>query len=184
MGELFKTYIVAQAGDEMLLIDKHAAHERYIFEKIKNDANQLDTQMYIEPIMVLLSYDEYDALASNIEQVAKLGFDIEPDVAPTVAVKGVPIIIGDENPSELVSDLAKNFLACKLNPQLELFDELYHSIACKAAIKANDDSSHIELQALVNSIYGRDDIRYCPHGRPVMIKLSKKDIEKQFKRIL
>ncbi len=184
VGELFKTYIVAQAGDEMLLIDKHAAHERYIFEKIKNDANQLDTQMYIEPIMVLLSYDEYDALASNIEQVAKLGFDIEPDVAPTVAVKGVPIIIGDENPSELVSDLAKNFLACKLNPQLELFDELYHSIACKAAIKANDDSSHIELQALVNSIYGRDDIRYCPHGRPVMIKLSKKDIEKQFKRIV
>ncbi|WP_124098624.1 DNA mismatch repair endonuclease MutL [Ruminococcus sp. Marseille-P6503] len=184
VGELFKTYIVAQAGEEMLLVDKHAAHERYIFEKIKNDANQLDTQMYIEPIMVLLSYDEYDALASNIEQTAKLGFDIEPDVAPTVAVKGVPIIIGDENPTELVSDLAKNFLACKLNPQLELFDELYHSIACKAAIKANDESSAAELQALVNSIYGRDDIRYCPHGRPVMIKLSKKDIEKQFKRIV
>ena len=184
IGELFKTYIIAQAGDEMLLVDKHAAHERYIFEKIKNDANQLDTQMYIEPIMVLLSYDEYDALASNIEKIAKLGFDIEPDVAPTIAVKGVPIIIGDENPTELVSDLAKNFLACKLNPQLELFDELYHSISCKAAIKANDESSMVELQALVNSIYGRDDIKYCPHGRPVMIKLSKKDIEKQFKRIV
>lgn len=184
IGELFKTYIVAQAGNEMLLVDKHAAHERFIFEKIKNDANELDTQMYLEPIMVLLSYDEYDALSANIEKTAKLGFDIEPDLAPTVAVKGVPIILGDENPTELICELAKNFLAYKLNPQLQIFDELYHSIACKAAIKANDDSSTVELQALVNSIYGRDDIKYCPHGRPVMIKLSKKDIEKQFKRIV
>ena len=166
------------------LVDKHAAHERYIFEKIKNDANELDIQMYLEPIMVLLSYDEYDALSANIEKTAKLGFDIEPDLAPTVAVKGVPIILGDENPTELICELAKNFLAYKLDPQLQIFDELYHSIACKAAIKANDESSAVELQALVNSIYGRDDIKYCPHGRPVMIKLSKKDIEKQFKRIV
>lgn len=184
IGELFKTYIVAQAGDEMILIDKHAAHERYIFEKIKNDANELDTQMFLEPIMVLLSYDEYDALSANTEKAAELGFDIEPDLAPNIAVKGVPIILGDENPTEIVTELAKNFAASKHNPQIELFDDLYHSIACKAAIKANDESSIIELQALVNNIYYRDDIRYCPHGRPVMIKLSKRDIEKQFKRIV
>lgn len=184
IGELFKTYIVAQAGEDMLLFDKHAAHERYIFEKIKDNANELDSQMFLEPVMVLLSYDEYDALAANISQTEKLGFDIEPDVAPNVAVKGVPIILGDENPTEIVTELARNFLDCKHNPQLELFDELYHSIACKAAIKAHDDSDIIELQALVNNVYDRDDIRYCPHGRPVMIKLSKKDIEKQFKRIV
>lgn len=184
IGELFKTYIVAQAGEDMLLFDKHAAHERYIFEKIKDNVKELDTQMFLEPIMVLLSYDEYDALSANVEETAKLGFDIEPDVAPNVAVKGVPIILGDENPTEIVTELARNFLECKHNPQLELFDELYHSIACKAAIKAHDDSDIIELQALVNNVYGRDDIRYCPHGRPVMIKLSKKDIEKQFKRIV
>lgn len=184
IGELFKTYIVAQAGNEMILIDKHAAHERYIFEKIKDDANELDTQMFLEPIIVLLSYDEFDALSANVDKVLKLGFDIEPDLAPNVAVKGVPIILGDENPTEIVTELARNFLNCKHNPQLEIFDELYHSIACKAAIKANDDSDIIELQALVNKIYDRDDIRYCPHGRPVMIKLSKKDIEKQFKRIV
>lgn len=184
VGELFKTYIVAQAGDDMLLFDKHAAHERYIFEQIKNDAQQLDTQMYLEPIMVLLSYEEYDALNSNLDKISQLGFSIEPDVAPTVAVMGVPMVLGDENPSETVAELADNFIKCRHNPQLEIFDELFHSIACKAAIKANDNSGIIELQALVNKVYDNNDIRYCPHGRPVMIKLSKKDIEKQFKRIL
>lgn len=184
IGELFKTYIVAQAGEDMLLFDKHAAHERYIFEKIKNDANQLDTQMFLEPVMVLLSYEEYDALCVNLEKTAKLGFAIEPDVAPTVAVKGAPMVLADENPTEIVTELAKNFMDYKVNPQLEIFDELFHSIACKAAIKANDNSGIVELQALVNAVYEDDNIRYCPHGRPVMIKLSKKDIEKQFKRIV
>ncbi len=184
IGELFKTYIVAQAGDEMLLFDKHASHERYIFEKIKDNANELDTQLFLEPIIVMLSYDEYDALAANVDAVNKLGFSIEPDVAPNVAVKGVPIILGDENPTDIVTTLAQNFIICKHNPQLEIFDELYHSIACKAAIKANDDSDILELQALVNNVYGNDEIRYCPHGRPIMIRLKKRDIEKQFRRIV
>lgn len=184
IGELFKTYVVAQAGDEMILMDKHAAHERYIFEKIKNDANELKTQMLLEPIMVLLPYDEYDALTANLEKVARLGFEVEADIAPTVAVKGVPIILGDENPSEIISDLARNLIDNKHNPQVEIFDDLYHSVACKAAIKANFDSSTLELQALLNEVYGNDNIRYCPHGRPVMITLSKKDIEKQFRRIV
>ena len=184
IGELFKTYIVAQAGDDMLLFDKHAAHERYIFEKIKNDSEQLDVQMYLEPIMVLLSYEEYDALVSNNDKLTELGFDIEPDVAPTVAVKGAPMVLDGINPTDIVTELAENFIEYKINPQLHIFDELFHSIACKAAIKANDNSSKIELQALVNAVYNNENIKYCPHGRPVMIKLSKKDIEKQFKRIV
>ncbi len=184
IGELFRTFVVAQCGDEMILMDKHAAHERYIFEKIKDDKNQLDPQMLLEPVMVVLPYDEYDALSHNVEKVRELGFEIEPDVAPTIAVKGVPIILGDENPSEVISELAKNFIANKLDPQIELFDDLYHSLACKAAIKAHDKSSILELQALLDKVYDNDDIRYCPHGRPVMIKLSKREIEKQFRRIV
>lgn len=184
IGELFKTYIIAQAGDEMLMFDKHAAHERYIFERIKNDSNQLEPQMLLEPVMVLLSYEEYDAISQNLDKVEQLGFAVELDVAPTVAVLGVPMVINEENPSEIISELAKNFMEFKHNPQLDLFDELYHSIACKAAIKANDNSGIVELQALVNSVYDDDNIRYCPHGRPIMIKLSKRDIEKQFKRIV
>ena len=184
IGELFKTYVVGQVGDEMLLMDKHAAHERYIFEKIKNEPKELDTQMLLEPVMVLLSYDEFDALSQNVERVRKLGFEIEPDVAPTVAVKGVPIILGDDNPTDVVTDLAKNFIDNKLDPQVEIFDDLYHSIACKAAIKANDNNSVLELQALLSAVYGNENIRYCPHGRPVLITLTKKDIEKQFRRLV
>ena len=184
IGELFRTFVVAQCGDDMLLMDKHAAHERYIFEKIKNDKNQLDPQMLLEPVMVVLAYDEYDALSQNVEKARQLGFEIEPDVAPTVAVKGVPVILGDENPTEAVSELARNLIAHKMDPQIELFDDLYHSLACKAAIKAHDKSSIIELQALIENVYENDDIRYCPHGRPVFIKLSKRDIEKQFRRIV
>ena len=185
IGELFKTYVVAQVGDEMILMDKHAAHERYIFEKIKSDISELETQMLLEPVMVMLSYEEFDSLASNIEKLSKLGFEIEPDVAPTVAVKGVPMILGDsENPTDIVTELAKSFIQCRHDPQLEIFDDLYHSIACKAAIKANDNNSTVELQALLNAVYGNDKIKYCPHGRPVLITLSKKDIEKQFKRMV
>ena len=185
IGELFKTYVVAQIGDEMILMDKHAAHERYIFEKIKNDINELETQMLLEPVMVMLSYDEFDALSANLDRLCKLGFEIEPDVAPTVAVKGVPVILGDmENPTDIVTELAKNFIDCKHDPQLEIFDDLYHSLACKAAIKANDNNSIVELQALLNAVYDNNNTRYCPHGRPVMITLSKKDIEKQFRRLV
>ena len=185
IGELFKTYVVAQVGDEMLLMDKHAAHERYIFEKIKGDISELETQMLLEPVMVMLSYEEFDALAANVDKLERLGFEVEPDVAPTVAVKGVPIILGDlENPTDIITELARNFIQCRNDPQLEIFDDLYHSIACKAAIKANDNNSTIELQALLNAVYGNENIKYCPHGRPVLITLSKKDIEKQFRRLV
>ena len=184
IGELFKTFVIAQCGNEMILMDKHAAHERYIFEQIKDDANKLQPQFLLEPIMVLLSYPEYDAVCENLEKIAVLGFEVEPDTAPTVAVKGVPIILGDNDPTGVLCELAKNLMDNKINPQSEVFDDLYHSVACKAAIKANDDNSIAELQALLDAVYENDDIRYCPHGRPVIIKLTKRDIEKQFRRIV
>ncbi len=184
VGELFKTFVVAQCGDEMILMDKHAAHERYIFEQIKEDANNLQPQILLDPITVLLSYAEYDVICENLEKIAKLGFEVEPDTAPTVAVKGVPIILGDNDPTEVLCELAKNLMDNKLNPQSEVFDDLYHSVACKAAIKANDSNSLAELQTLLDDVYENDDIRYCPHGRPVLIKLSKREIEKQFRRIV
>ncbi len=183
VGELFKTYIVAQRGDEMLLIDKHAAHERYIFENIKSDSRNLSSQTLLEPIMVMLSYDEYDALAANTDKAAKLGFIIEPDVAPTVAVLGLPMLLRDENPTDIVTEIAHKLLMNERDPAPELYDDLYHTMACKAAIKAHDDSSIQELQKLVDSIVDCD-IRYCPHGRPVMITMPKREIEKQFKRIV
>lgn len=184
VGEVFKTYIIVEADGSMYLIDKHAAHERFIFEKIKEDIKNLDVQMLLEPVMVQLSFEDYDALCDNLENAEKIGFYIEADVAPTVAVKGVPLVIGELNPSDVVTQIAENFKNSKQNPQLDILDELYHSIACKAAIKANDISNDAELKVIVKAVFNNPRIRYCPHGRPVVIKLSKGDIEKQFKRIV
>lgn len=184
IGEVFNTYIIVQKDDDMYLFDKHAAHERYIFEKIKKDADNLDSQLLFEPVNVLLSFEEYDAVISNLDYAKQFGFILEDASAPNIKVLGVPTVIQDTDPSDILSELAHNFLEHRHNPNLSLFDELYHSIACKAAIKGNIKSEKIELQSLIDNIFNDDNIKYCPHGRPVFVKLSKKDIEKQFKRIV
>lgn len=183
IGEAFSTYIIAQINDEILLVDKHAAHERYIFEQIKADKENLDSQIFLVPVSITLSFEEYDALMTNLNKINQLGFIIESNDAPIINVLGVPIIINEINPNDIIPELAKNFLDYNENPSLEIIEELYHSIACKKAIKANDKSNILELQALVESVYDKDNIKYCPHGRPIFIKLTKKEIEKQFKRI-
>lgn len=184
IGEIFNTYVIVQKDDDMYLFDKHAAHERYIFEKIKNETNNLDSQMLLEPATVLLSYEEYDAIISNLDNAKKFGFVLEDASAPNIKVIGVPVVIEDTDPSDIISELAHNFLEHRQNPNLSLFDELYHSIACKAAIKGNIKSDKKELQSLIDKIFDDENIKYCPHGRPVFIKLSKREIEKQFKRIV
>ncbi len=184
IGEVFSTYVIVENDNDMYLFDKHAAHERYIFEKIKNDSDKLDSQMLIEPQNVLLSFEEYDALLANSDKAEQFGFIIEDAGSPAVNVKGIPAVVGDTDASDIVLELAHNFLEHKQNPNLSLFDELYHSIACKAAVKGNIKSENIELQKLIDEIFDDENIRYCPHGRPVCVKLSKKDIEKQFKRIV
>ena len=184
IGEIFNTYIVVGKDDDMYIFDKHAAHERYIFENIKNESSNLDSQMLFEPTEVLLSYEEYDAIISNLENAKKFGFIIENAQAPSIKVIGVPVVIEDTDPSDIIAELAHNFLEHRQNPNLSLFDELYHSIACKAAIKGNIKSDKLELQSLIDRIFDDENIRYCPHGRPVFTKISKKEIEKQFKRIV
>lgn len=184
IGEAFGTYVIAQVNDELLLIDKHAAHERYIFEKIKDDKSLLNTQLLLEPIKVLLSFEEYDAIISNKEKINELGFSFEEDDGYSILVDGIPTVLKNIDVSDLIPELASNFILQKKDPSISLFDDLYHSIACKSAIKARDKSDKTELLYLVKKIYKDDNIRYCPHGRPVLIKLTKKEIEKQFKRVL
>lgn len=184
IGEVFKTYIIVEYDGEMFLIDKHAAHERYIFEKIKKQETKLSLQLFIEPVIVMLSFEEYDSIINNLDMVQDLGFQISDDVAPAISVEGMPSVLEGVNPIDVIHELAENFLRSKTDPQIELIDELFHSIACKSAIKANDISKPEELQKLIDLIFEDENIKYCPHGRPVMIKLTKRDIEKQFRRIL
>lgn len=184
IGEAFSTYIIAEVEDELLLIDKHAAHERYNFERLKKEKNLLSSQMLLTPLCILLSHEEYDALMNNKGIIASLGFVIEEDCCPSVKVMGVPSILKEADITDLISELASNIILSKNDPSLKLMDDLYHSIACKSAVKAHDFSSQIELMEIIKILYAHKDIKYCPHGRPVMVRMSKRDIEKQFKRIV
>lgn len=184
LGEIFDTFIVCQRKDDMYLVDKHAAHERMNFEKIKESLNELDCQMLLKPFDVLLSYDEYDAIVQNIENAKNLGFILEDGKAPFVKILGLPVIINAEVAEEAVGELAKNYLNNKNNPQLDVLDELCHSIACKASVKGNIPSKLEELQALCEKVFDEKLPKYCPHGRPIFIKFSKREIEKLFKRIV
>lgn len=184
IGEAFTTYIIAQVDDELLLIDKHAAHERYNFERLKKEKNLLSSQLMLTPQKILLSDEEYDAVINNGDVISSLGFVIEEDEAPSVRVVGVPSILKDADITDLICELAHNIIVCKNDPSLKLMDDLYHSIACKSSVKAHDFSSQQELMEIIKILYENQNIKYCPHGRPVMVKMSRTDIEKQFKRIV
>lgn len=183
IGEILKTYIVAQYGSDLVLIDKHAAHERHIYEQIRFDRGNLAAQMMLDPMMITLDFDEYEAVTSNIEKFDALGFVIEAENAPTIAVKGMPAVIRDGDPTSIIMEIAHKLLSGARDFSPQLYDDIYRMMACKAAIKAHDDNTIEELRKLADLVI-EEDLRYCPHGRPVMIKMTEKEIEKKFKRIV
>lgn len=184
IGEFFKNYIAAQAGENIILIDKHAAHERVIFEKLKAQNCGGDSQLTLESAEILLAEGEYNAMLENREILVKMGFDIDFSHEPFVRTAAVPVILENLNMDEVIPEIAENFLLNKQNPQTHQLDDMLHELACKAAIKANDKNDIKELQRLAEEVYYNENIRHCPHGRPVMFTLSKRELEKQFKRIV
>lgn len=184
IGEAFKNYILAETEDGLLIVDKHAAHERIRFERLRTGRENLTAQMLLEPIRLRLDYTEYDALMKNLRVCADCGFDIEPLAAPEVMIKGIPSMLDKRDIEEIVTELAGNFAAHRHDPLPEILDDMYHTMACRGAIKANDITSPEELTDLLRQVLSDERIRYCPHGRPVMFKLTKREIEKQFKRIV
>lgn len=184
IGEFFKNYIAAQAGENIILIDKHAAHERVIFEKLKAQNCGGDSQLTLESAEILLAEAEYNAMLENRDTLVKMGFDIDFSHEPFVRTAAVPVILENLNMDEVIPEIAENFLLNKKNPQTHQLDDMLHELACKAAIKANDKNDIKELQRLADEVYYNENIRHCPHGRPVMFTLSKRDLEKQFKRIV
>lgn len=184
IGEVFKNYIIAEVEGDIVFIDKHAAHERILFEKLKSGKQKLVCQMLLNPPEVLLDFEEFNALVQNKDFVSELGFEFEISGSSKVTVNGIPSILDGCNPSDLIIELARNISDNKVNPMPEILDDMYHTFACKAAIKANDVNTLSELSVIVKTILTDERIRYCPHGRPVMFKLTKRELEKQFKRIV
>lgn len=183
VGEVFRTYILVEYGDKMLIIDKHAAHERMIFNKLSETDFTGDSQMLLMPVTVTLSAKEYVAVLENIEVFRKGGFLVEDFGDGSVVVRGFPLVLSKEDIPSLITEMAGELVKGKLKPVPEKLTWLYHSSACRAAIKAGDSLKAEETEAFVKKLLADESIRYCPHGRPVMYELSKHEIEKQFGRV-
>lgn len=183
LGEAFRTYIVAECGKELLLIDKHAAHERMLYEQLRHEAAQADRQLLLAPVAVTLAKEAYAAVLQNLELLRQAGFEAEDFGAGTVLVRACPMALAQEDISALLQELAGYLLANRRELIPEKLDWLYHNVACRAAIKAGDETSPYELERFVKNLLLHDEIRYCPHGRPVMVVLPRAELEKQFGRI-
>lgn len=184
IGEMFRNYIIAQSGERMIIIDKHAAHERVIFEQLKRSSTGKDGQFLIDESRILLSLTELEAMKANETLLKNMGFELDFSDEPYVKLAAVPILLEKLNMDEVVPEIAENLALNRMDPQTHQLEDMLHDLACKAAIKANDKNSVIELQKLAEDVFYDENIRHCPHGRPVMFVLSKRDMEKQFKRIV
>lgn len=183
IGEAFKTYILVEQSGKLLLIDKHAAHERMLFEKLRASADGVETQQLLVPVTVTLSKEEYSAVLENLEVLAKAGYGVEDFGNGMVILNECPTSVADSSLADMVMELAGYLADNRKELVPEKLDWIYHSTACRAAIKAGDITSAYELNAFVEKLLSNPDIRYCPHGRPVLIEMTKRDIEKNFGRI-
>ena len=179
--EAFSTYIIAQKGDSIYLVDKHAAHERLNFNKLKENAKN-ESQQLLMPQNVRLSREEFDAVISNLELMEKAGFELEDFGNSTILVRAVPAMLHGEDITDMLVEAAQGLIT-KGIPESERLDRIYHTVACKAAIKGGNITTKTELEALAKKILADNDVMYCPHGRPVAFQLTKKELEKQFGRI-
>ena len=182
VGELYNSYIIVEQGEEAFLIDKHAAHERILFEKLKANQEKISAQSLLTPIPVRLSPSACAELLSNKELLDELGFEIDEFGENTVLLRQIPMDLSPELAAESVETLAADLLSGRRESKDTVRDELLHTVACKAAIKAGWKNDEKELLAVVKEVMSREELKYCPHGRPICVTLSKKQLEKQFKR--
>ena len=182
VGELYNSYIIVEQGEEAFLIDKHAAHERILFEKLKANQERISSQMLLTPIPVRLSAEAAAELLNNAEWLAELGFEIEEFGDNTVLLRQIPMDLSPDDAAETAETLAADLLSGRRERKDTVRDELLHTVACKAAIKAGWKNDEKELLALVKAVMSNEELKYCPHGRPICVTLSKKQLEKQFKR--
>ena len=182
IGEAFGLYVICQSGDKMIIIDKHAAHERILFERLKSRNCRQYSQKLLTPIKILLTSEETDALENNIQLIEDMGFEFDFSEKPCVNATAVPTFAIELDIEEIIQEIAENFVLCKHDPKSHTLDDILHTVACKAAIKANDKNTPLEMQALAEQVCNDEKIRHCPHGRPVMFTMTKYNIDHQFRR--
>lgn len=182
IGEAFKTYLIVEIENELYFIDKHAAHERMNFERFKAQAT-VETQMLLAPVVVNLTKDEFIAISENVELIKKCGFEFEEFGESQIIVRAIPSLVDGDSVKDLMLEIAQKLLEHKTDILPDKIDWIYHSASCRGAVKAGDYTSRQEQEMFVKKLLSMPNIRFCPHGRPVFIKMSKYDIEKQFGRV-
>ncbi len=182
VGELYNSYLLVEQGDEAFLIDKHAAHERILFDKLKANQEAITAQSLLTPIPCRLDAASCGILLNNQDLLAELGFEIDTLGENTVVMRQIPMDLSEHDAPDALEALAADLLNGRREKQSTIRDEMLHTVACKAAIKAGWHTDEKEILALVREVMAREDLKYCPHGRPICITLSKKQLEKQFKR--
>ncbi|MBR5424689.1 MAG: DNA mismatch repair endonuclease MutL [Clostridia bacterium] len=181
IGEAFKTYIIAEYGDKLLLIDKHAAHERMIFNSLSEGVT--GSQMLLSPAIVALSGPEYAAVSENLQVFEEAGYEIEDFGGSSVIVRACPVLLTQEDIPSLIRELAGKLRQGDLCPVPEKLDWIRNSTACRAAVKAGDEMKPAEMQLFAEKLLADESVKYCPHGRPVLYELSRSELEKQFGRL-
>ena len=180
-GEIFSTYILCRIGAEFVLIDKHATHERILYNKLRAQGEELERQMLLTPVPVTLSRAEHELVLEQSEQLLKLGFEAEDFGGSTVLIRSVPALMADASPQELFLDAVDGL--AHAHAGVTAADEILHRMACRSAVKGGDHNNMAELRQLVKIILTDENVRYCPHGRPVMVRFTRREIEKMFGRI-
>lgn len=184
VGEAFRTYIIVQIENSLYYIDKHAAHERMIFERLRKEAQDgINSQILLVPTVVKLSMDEYTVVTENLDLLSKCGFLVEDFGNSSVIVRETPSLLDGADIKDLILEIAEKLLLHKTDIEPDKMDWIFHSASCRSAVKGGDYTTAEERELFVKQLLSMPNIRYCPHGRPVMIKISRYEIEKQFGRI-
>ena len=184
VGEVFKTYIITERGGELCLIDKHAAHERLLFEQLAKDYGNVPSQMLLVPVQVNLTAAEKQAVLQNLDLLTDAGIEAEDFGGSTVVVRAVPADVPVDDVEDMLVELAAKLADGGRDALREKTEWVLHSIACRAAIKAGDRTDAAEMLALAQHIMDGTVPPFCPHGRPCVLKITRKELEKQFGRLV
>lgn len=183
IGELFGTYILLERGDDLLLVDKHAAHERILYEELRENLSYGNRQVLLAPVTVTLARENYGALLESLDRIEAMGFTVEDFGDGTVLVRETPIELGQEDIAHILEEIAEKIRTGNRDLTPHALDRLYYSIACRSAVKAHDKNHTIELADIVDKLRKNPEITHCPHGRPVSVKLTRHEVEKLFGRL-
>ncbi|MDP4108772.1 MAG: DNA mismatch repair endonuclease MutL [Bacillota bacterium] len=183
LGEILNTYILAEDDEGLLIIDKHAAHERMIFDGLKSRENNMPPQLLLTPEVLSLTRLDAEVLRPRLGELQKLGFDAGEFGESSFIVRQTPPFIGPADLKPLFEEFARKIRDCE-RLGLPMYDELLHSVSCKAAVKAGSAMQKDELYVIAERVENTPSLLYCPHGRPVAVRLTKEQLEKQFKRIV